>query len=426
MRNDLPRLMGPNVAMKPITFTYHAPEGDRRHVATEAEVRVVLDRLPSPLWDRLAAVHFNDGARSPRSLGHVTRGRTEISLCALPPRINLASFLRRSQSPSRFGAVRGCQWPGLAVRRFMLYDVFLHELGHMQVVDEKAKRIKRKFASETRAQEFAEHWCRELWSQPFDHPDPVHNPPTPEEIETVRGGWRVAHSDYKKGLLFEKAKRYEEAVVHLSRAVERYPAHSLALERLGVLTYAGHGTTQSNVISIERLGMAVRLDPALFDANLFLGLALARQNRETEARRCFVRAIRLDSHPPLGISVYADVLADWGYFAHAEALFQKAIKRNKDFVLAIRNYGRTLIRDHNPEADNNIGRAIELFERAVAIDPGDAESHYRLGNALLCVDGERERAIGHLERALKIEPTHAKAAEELAEIESERDGRDES
>jgi tetratricopeptide (TPR) repeat protein len=42
----------------------------------------------------------------------------------------------------------------------MLYDVFLHELGHIQVVDRKAKSTRRRFASETRAQEFAEHWCR--------------------------------------------------------------------------------------------------------------------------------------------------------------------------------------------------------------------------------------------------------------------------
>jgi cytochrome c-type biogenesis protein CcmH/NrfG len=410
--------------MRRLTFTYHAPGADRRHFVTEAEIRVVLDRLPNPLWDRLAAVHFNDGARGRRCLGFVTRGRTEISLCALPPRISLAAA-RRGQSPSQFGADRGCQWPGLAVRRYILYNTFLHEIGHMQVVDKKAKRIKRKFASETRAQEFADRWRRELWSQPFDHPDPVHNPPSPEEIEKVHSGWRIANSDYKKGLLFEKAKRYEEAVAHLMRAVERYPDHSFALERLGVLTYAGHGTTQSTIISIERLRAAVRLDPALFDANLFLGLALARENQQTEATRCFIRAIRLDSWPPLAMSTYADVLVDWGYFAYAEALFQKAIKKNTEFVLAIRDYGRALIRDHNPEADNNIGRAIELFERAVAIDPRDAESHYRLGNALLCIDGEMVRAIGHLERALKINPTHAKAAEELAAIESGRDGPDE-
>jgi tetratricopeptide (TPR) repeat protein len=69
------------------------------------------------------------------------------------------------------------------------------------------------------------------------------------------------------------------------------------------------------------------------------------------------------------MSMYADALADWGYFAEAEALFQKAIKRDGKCVLAIRDYGRTLTRDHNPDAEDNIVRAIKLFEQAVALDP---------------------------------------------------------
>ncbi len=67
----------------------------------------------------------------------------------------------------------------------------------------------------------------------------------------LRGGWRVANSDYKKGMLCEKAKRYEDAFRLLTRAVDRFPDHTMALERLGVLTYAGKGTTHSNVRSIE-------------------------------------------------------------------------------------------------------------------------------------------------------------------------------
>jgi tetratricopeptide (TPR) repeat protein len=303
----------------------------------------------------------------------------------------------------------------------MLYDVFLHELGHIQVVDRTARAARRRFASETRAQEFAERWCRELWSRRFDHPDSVHNPPSREETEALRDGWRAAHADYKQGLLREKAKRNEEAVLHLTRAVERYPGHAMALERLGMLTYAGQETPQSIDRSIELLGSAVRLDPTLFGAALFLALALARQDREAEARRGFERAMLLDPHPPLAMSFYADALADWGYFAEAEALFLKAIRRDGRCALAIRDYGRTLLRDHNPEAENNLGRAVELFERAVALDPGDAESHYRLGDALLCLDGQIDRAIGHLKKALKIDPTHAKAARALAEAEAERD-----
>ncbi len=56
------------------------------------------------------------------------------------------------------------QWPPWAVRRFLIYDVLLHEIGHLQVVDPKASRLKRKFASETRAQEFADELRRTLYS----------------------------------------------------------------------------------------------------------------------------------------------------------------------------------------------------------------------------------------------------------------------
>ncbi len=407
--------------MSPIAFVHHSPRGDRRHFVTEAEVRVVLERLPVPLWERLAAVHFNDRTRGNRRLGSVCQGRDEISLCALPPRVSLAPFLRRSQSPTGFGAVRGCQWPTLAVRRFLLYDVFLHELGHLQVVDERAKTTRRRFAVETRAQEFAEHWSRELWSRPSGHPDPVHGPPSPEETEALRVGWRLANGDYKEALLCEKEARFEEAIPLLIRAVERYPGHAMAQERLGVLTYAGKGTEESTPRSIEILSMAVRLDPTLPDATLFLAIALGRVNREAEARYYFERAMRLDRYPPGAMSTYADAMADWGDFAGAEALFRKAIKGYDPCVLALRDYGRTLIREHNPEAGANIGRAIALFERALDLDPTNAESHYRLGNALLSVDAEDNRAIDHLRRALKIRPAHRKAAEALGWVEAERD-----
>jgi hypothetical protein len=110
----------------------------------------------------------------------------------------------------------------------------------------KWKTIDRRFASEALAQDFAERWCRELWSQPFDHPDPIHSPPSPDELEAVRGGWAAANGDYKTGLLRKQAQRYDGAVEFLTRAVGRFPAHALALELLGGLTYAGLGTTQSS------------------------------------------------------------------------------------------------------------------------------------------------------------------------------------
>ena len=169
-----------------VKFSVSTPGADRIHYINEQDVRVLLSRLPHTLWSRLRAVHFNDQSRGNRTLGYVTaRGRREIALCALPPRIGLTKVLRNGQTPEKFGARRGYKWPVLAVRRFVLYDVFLHELGHLQLINERSSSDRLKYAHEKLAQSFAMEWCDRLWSKPFEHPDPVHNPPSSDEITSL-------------------------------------------------------------------------------------------------------------------------------------------------------------------------------------------------------------------------------------------------
>jgi len=173
--------------MHKVRFSTTEPRCDRRHYLSEDDVRVVLSRLPCETWERLKAVHFNDRSDGVRTLGYVTRGHREISICALPPKVSLTRFLRRRyrQTPGLFGAVRGRQWPVLAVRRFLLYDVFLHELGHIQVVDPWQKDPRRRFAGDHLAQEFVHRWRKTLWARRFDHPDPVHRRPSREELAAL-------------------------------------------------------------------------------------------------------------------------------------------------------------------------------------------------------------------------------------------------
>jgi hypothetical protein len=168
-----------------VKFSVSIPGADRIHYVNEEDVRVVLSRLPFETWQRLRAVHFNDKSWGKRTLGYVDLGRRDIALCALPPRMGLSTALVRGQAPERFGAKRGGKWPALAVRRFMLYDVLLHELGHLQLIDERALSSRLKFAREKLAQAFAMEWCNRLWSKPFTHSDPVHNPPSPDELASV-------------------------------------------------------------------------------------------------------------------------------------------------------------------------------------------------------------------------------------------------
>ena len=160
-----------------VRFSSLTPGVDRINYVNAEDVRIVLGRLPIEVWHRVRAVHFNDRSRGARTLGYVNRGLREIALCALPPRISLKAALAKGQTPEQFGAKRGQKWPALAVRRFMLYDVLLHELGHLQLIDGDASSKRLRFAREKFAQMFAAQWCIRLWSVRFPHPDPVHNPP---------------------------------------------------------------------------------------------------------------------------------------------------------------------------------------------------------------------------------------------------------
>ena len=177
-----------------VKFSVSIPGADRIHHLNEQDVRIVLSRLPFAVWRRLRAVHFNDRSRGARVLGYVNRGRREIALCALPPRMALTRALRRGQTPEQFGSKRGQKWPALAIRRFLLYDVFLHELGHLQLVDDRARSDRLKFARETLAEEFAVAWCNDSGRSPLLTPtrSTIHQPPWSSRLWVRQ--WRLGRN----------------------------------------------------------------------------------------------------------------------------------------------------------------------------------------------------------------------------------------
>ncbi|MBX7221595.1 MAG: hypothetical protein K1Y36_16715 [Blastocatellia bacterium] len=150
---------------------------DRVYHITPDDLLVVLSRIPEQYWSRVRTIHFNDRAKGNRILGYVGARRDEITMCALPPRVSFSPFLVAGQTCAEFGAVYGTQWPITAVRRFLLYDVFLHEIGHCQQASPAESEDWEGFAGEKYAQRFADHWRRKLWQTCFVHHDPVHNSP---------------------------------------------------------------------------------------------------------------------------------------------------------------------------------------------------------------------------------------------------------
>lgn len=168
-------------------MTERKTEPDLICYISEDDLETVKKRIPEEYQVRLRDVFINYKSNGVRTLGSVKRrGRRDIELHAvLPYRVSLGRFLVKGQSALTFGTSARGQWMPWAVRRFLLYDVFLHELGHLQVIDPESKNYNRKFASETLAQEFADNLRQQLWMKFLNHPDPIHNPPQADELSVI-------------------------------------------------------------------------------------------------------------------------------------------------------------------------------------------------------------------------------------------------
>ncbi len=395
-----------------IQFVRHKVAWHRRHYVNEDDVRIVLSRLPEGLWARLRKVHFKDDSRGARTLGYTTRlGRREITLCALPYQKTIRS---RTMGAEEFGALRACQWPTLAIRRHVLYDTFLHELGHLQIARQRSSRPDRKFASETLAQEFADEWRRKLWAQPFDHPDPVHNPPNKEELRALRLGWVNANLAYRKGQALEANGKKREAVLYFRRATELYPDHALALEHLATRIYHGDDPEQPKGFSdsaaraaIPLLQRALTLDPGLPGAHLILASALGKLDDKETCRRAFEKALALPPpHRQYRNHVqaeYADVLSDWGCDREAEALFETVLKADPKNMNALLDCAEHWLGREN-RTPARINKALPLLERALRIDEKHTGVHSKLARAYWLL-GRRDDAIRHAREAMRLAPT---------------------
>lgn len=371
----------------------------------DADVAVVLSRLPEEPTARLRAVHFTDEARGNRRLGYTTtRGRREIALCALPPRVSLNAAIRGPQGALTFGAVKGAQWPTLAVRRFMLYDVLLHEIGHLQIVDDAAPSARRRFADERRAQEFADGWREELWSSHFDHADPVHNPPSTEEMDALPR-WSEAHFAYKNG--------------DFRRALELYPGHPQALTELAQAVVRDDVKRGAGLEGYARaadlLRRALIADPTSVEINIHFGWVCGHLGRYEDARRYIARALGHGELSARDLSSLANAHANWGFLDESERLFEKALTLEPGRARTLRNYARA-VWGLAPRTATETSRAIVLFERALAAAPDDFGSHLSFARALATLPGQSARALLHAERAHALRPDHPGARELVARL----------
>jgi tetratricopeptide (TPR) repeat protein len=156
--------------------------------------------------------------------------------------------------------------------------------------------------------------------------------------------------------------------------------------------------------------LAQRDDPSSAEALYGLGSVYLKQQKPSEARKSFERAIKLRAGYPdtlpnawnnLGLLATRE-----GRTADAIPYFQEALRLSPDHLIALNNLGNAY-RQQKQWDD-----ARKVLERAVAVGPEDPEANYSLGMVFAQAD-DTDKAFEYLQRALQLRPGYPEALNNL-------------
>lgn len=149
--------------------------------------------------------------------------------------------------------------------------------------------------------------------------------------------------------------------------------------------------------AIRHYEKAIRIRPEAPHANHNLGLLLSGFGKTAEAIPCFRRAIRGNpdrAEPWYGLGA---ALASRREFAEALPSFEEAIRLDPTLAAPRFGMGTALAAQGKPR------EAIPCFEQAIRLGPNVAAPHLGLGRAW-ATQGKFDKAIPHLQEALRLQP----------------------
>ncbi len=156
--------------------------------------------------------------------------------------------------------------------------------------------------------------------------------------------------------------------------------------------------------------IALRDDPTSAEALYGIGSVYLNQQKTTEARESFERALKLRASYPdtlanswnnLGLLAARD-----GRTGEAVGYFQEALKGSPDHLIALDNLGSAYRQQKRWED------ARKTYERALEVSSNDAEANYGLG-MVFAQNDDTARAFDSLQRALKLRPVYPEALNNL-------------
>jgi adenylate cyclase len=246
-------------------------------------------------------------------------------------------------------------------------------------------------------------------------------------------GRQFFHQRRKKSVIF--ARQMFARAIHVDPLYAR--AHAGLADASAMLAHHYQDAyTQENLEQADEASQrALALDPLLAEAHAARGFTLAMLQRFPEAEAAFQRAIELDPRQFEARYFHARACVQRGDLERALQLFEDAGEVREDHE-ALYFAAQTLTALERPaEAEAAYRRALPVIERhlelnpddaraitmaavccsrlgqrdegiewamqASAVDPEDASVCYNVA-CLLALEGERDDAIAHLERAFRV------------------------
>jgi tetratricopeptide (TPR) repeat protein len=199
--------------------------------------------------------------------------------------------------------------------------------------------------------------------------------------------------------------RLADAKETVQKALQVAPYYAAAHTTLGMIQ-AKQGLAQEAVNNFRKV---VVLEPHSADAHLNLGIALAEQFDLKGGLSEFSEAVRLlptsaPAHYHKGRAFF-----NLGRFEEAKTETEAALQLKRDFPPAIYVLALT------ERQLNHVERSAELFQRVIALEPGNADAHFLLGQSLLR-SGNTSGALSHWKRCVDINPEHVEAVYNLCRI----------
>ena len=212
-------------------------------------------------------------------------------------------------------------------------------------------------------------------------------------------------------LLMQEAEDLRQRLGGLHTEATAPPGKSLSIGTASdhyhlALAHSMAGRIDEAIVEFRR---SLGINPDQKDANTGLGLMLLEQHQPESALAYLQRAVELDPEDPVTLMRLGWAHEKMERYAEARKIFEQAVSLDSSLVEGYTSLARIVSTDGEHE------RAIALLQRAIELRPNDARTHFNLGVAFVN-SGDFPRAAQAYERVIEISPTHTRAHLYLSDI----------